>query len=92
MPALLRVIGAEHYELTRFPTKVCFTPKPGGFVTTFDGPVRISAKQVLGANIKTARIYDVVVDVGFLQLSLASLNKEMYPRVLREGETLQIVQ
>jgi len=90
-PATIRVLGTENYELTCLDTKIRFESVPGGFVTKFPGPISVDAKVVMGEQIKHVTIHDVVVDAGFLQLSMASLKQGTYPIVLREGQTFFLV-
>ncbi len=89
--AKVRVLGAENYELGGTSAKIRFINRPGGFITQFLEPLAIPAEQLMGPYIKMAYITDVIVDTGILKLSMASLNKGEYPRVLREGDILNIV-
>ena len=90
-PAKIQVLGAENYVLLEFSTEVRFLPAKGGFISKFKNKLSVPAESLMGPCIREVIVCDIVIDAGFLQLSLANLRRSGYPCVLREGETLHVV-
>ena len=92
MPATLKFMGAENYVLSTKNIELSLTTKGGGFGLDFRSHPTIPTNQLLGKKIRTGLLVDVVIvpPEPFPEMSLAALQKGMYPRVLRKDEVIHV--
>jgi len=91
IPAKLKFIGAENYVLGTKDSEVILKTAKTGFSLMIKGPLVINANLLMGPKHVEGKLYDVEVYVESLKLSLASLRKGEYPKVLRYDETVGLL-
>jgi len=85
-------MGAENYVLSTKDIELSLTTKQGGFGLDFRTHPTINSSELLGRTITTGLLVDVVIvpPEPFPEMSLAALQKGMYPRVLRINEVIHV--
>ncbi|MBW2193183.1 MAG: hypothetical protein JRF27_05275 [Deltaproteobacteria bacterium] len=91
VPATLRFLGADRYVLGTKNVELAVKHKEQGISLMFKEPVLLNASVLLGKQKVTGLLIDVEVVVGDVVLRLASMNREMYPIVLRKDEQVALI-
>jgi len=91
VPATLRFLGAQRYVLGTKHVELVVTHKERGISLMFRQPLVIEASALLGKQGVTGLLIDVDVVIGDVVLRLASMNREMYPIVLRKDEQVALI-
>jgi hypothetical protein len=89
--AQLRFLGAERYVLGVKTVEVSVVQKDAGISLMFRHPLTIEASSLLGKRKRSGLLIDVDVVMGDVTMRLASMNKGMYPIVLRNDETVVLI-
>jgi len=89
--AQLRFLGAERYVLGTKTVEVSVQQRSEGISLMFRHPLTIEASSLLGKRRKPGLLTDVDVVIGDVTMRLASMNKGMYPIVLRDEERVALI-
>ena len=89
--AKLLFIGADRYVLRAETVDVQFTSNNGGLTLRTTEPLMVPSNSLLGPKGVHGTLYDVQVVTEVITLSLASLNPELYPKILRNDEEVRLL-
>jgi len=89
--ARLRFLGAERYVLGTRTVELVLKHKDHGIALMFRHPLVVDASTLLGKHKISGLLVDVDVVIGDVTMRLASMNKEMYPIVLRDDEMVALI-
>ena len=89
--AELRYIGADGYVLRTEFIDAQFIQNKKGIELNTKHRMMAHTNKLLGAKCKVGMLYDVIVVIGALTLSLASIMPDMYPKVLRKDQELTLI-
>jgi len=89
--AKLKFLGAERYVLGTKTVELALKHKERGIALLFREPLVMQASQLLGKHKISGLLVDVDVVIGDVTMRLASMNKGMYPIVLRDDEMVALI-
>ncbi len=91
--AKLSFMGAQNYVLGTKLVDLTLRTGTDGFHMSFAAGLEVKAEQFLGNKIRQTTVHDVLVefpDMPMPGLSMAKLHPGIYPRVLRDQDTLRV--
>ncbi len=89
--AELRFIGADGYVLRTECIEAKILQNKAGIELATRSKMVYPADKLLGTKVKVGTLYDVEVVMGVLTLSLASMMPDMYPKVLRKDQEVELL-
>ena len=89
-PCQIVLLGAERYPLYSEDNYAKIKMVEGGFKTKIKTPFKVEAEQLLGLSYGVAVVCDVEIRMPSLTLSAAKLYPNLYPRVLKRGQSIDI--